>query len=452
MSHTSPPSVLKSLRQLQVAFWGRRVAHWLIRAAWLGLLVPTAFMAGYLWAGWEVHWQDWAIPMLLLSSLSVLWSMRPLTLWRIVRRLDRRLELQARLITALEISHGPNVSAYPDDNPVVEHLLQETVQIITLLRQKVRLLNRTFWLEMQALIAVAALLAALLMLDTFTPIVPTTAPLELPSTWQEPTADEVISSNPNLAQSIAPEEVNTEPFTNEDLQTALQILAKVLRSHAVTHSIAEAIDQGELDRAAEGLRRLADQLDDLSEQARAELGGLLQEAADKIGNMAPSLTEPLQAGSNALANDDLLEAGQALEELAKVLEEIEDDPAEVAESRPVEEQPIVPEQSAEMEQEQLAPQDETIDDNPTENDVEQDEPPDDESLDVEGDPMELESDPELEERVVQAADPEAEASEAQTQDAPFTRQPLDAPSQELGPDPLTYPWEKREVIRRYFTP
>ena len=47
---------------------------------------------------------------------------------------------------------------------------------------------------------------------------------------------------------------------------------------------------------------------------------------------------------------------------------------------------------------------------------------------------------------------DAEASEEQTEDAPFTKQPLTSPSQKLGADPLIYPWEKREIVRRYFTP
>jgi hypothetical protein len=402
-------------------------------------------MAGYLWLGWEVHWHDWALPMLVISALSILWSMRPITLWRIVRRLDGRLGLQARLVTALEVSQGSKTTE--EENPVVECLLQETTQITNSLHQQVRLLNRTFWSEMQALIAVGGLLGALLMLDALTPRIPTVPPVELPSTWQEPTAAEVIAENPQLAEAIAPEQVETDPFKDEDLQTALQILAEVLRDHATTHSIAEAIDRGDLKEAAEGLRRLADQLDNLSDAARTQLGDSLQEGADKIGEAAPSFTGPLQAGSEALDNDDLIGAGQALEELAQVLEQIEDSPAEVAEQKPVESQPISPD---DLDETQLSPQEETIDENSQSKEPEP--PEEEEQLDAEGPPLELESDPDLDERVVESADSDAEAGEEQTEDAPFTRQPLDISSQELGPDPLTYPWEKREVIRRYFTP
>jgi hypothetical protein len=183
------------------------------------------------------------------------------------------------------------------------------------------------------------------------------------------------------------------------------------------------------------------------------LGDSLQEAADKIGDIARSFTEPLQAGSTALDNDDLLTAGQALEDLAKVIDQIETDPAEVAEYKPLEQDSIPPPDPVELEQDPEAPQQENTQ-SPVENQLEEDEqPPEEERLGVEGEPLELESDPEQEEdKVVESADPDAEASDEETESTPFTRQPLITPSQELGPDPLIYPWQKREVVRRYFTP
>jgi len=167
-----------------------------------------------------------------------------------------------------------------------------------------------------------------------------------------------------------------------------------------------------------------------------------------MGDMAPSLSEPLQAGSQALDKNDLPQAGKALEELAKAIEQVEDTPAEVAHPKPFE-QLTVPAQQTPLE-----PKDETQPDNPDKNPPQEEKQPpaEEERLEAEGQPLELESDPQTEEKVVQAADPNAEAADKQTEDTPFTRQPLNSPSQELGRDPLTYPWEKREVIRRYFTP
>ncbi len=448
MSQTIAPA-LDSLRQLQVKFWVRRAIYGFIRAAWLALLVPVIVMMGYLWAGWDVAWYVWMPLMMLVGLVVLLWSMRPIKMQRIAHRMDNRLDLQTRLTTAYEVSHAPNADAQAN-NPVVQSLYEETEEITDSLREDVRLMNRSMWTEIQALIAVAAVLGALLMADALAPRLPEVAPADIPATWQEPRANELSSDTPPLAEAIAPEEANTSPQHEEDFQKALEILADVLRDHAVTHAIAEAIDQTDTQLAANNLRRLADQLEDLSPQTRQEVGGLFEEAATKINTIAPSITAPLQAGSDALAADDLLAAGEAIEELARVIEQIEDDPTDVAEYKPVEEEQIEQPESVEMEQEPPPQQQQQ---QTEEQQMEEKEPPpEEERLSVEGDPLEIESDPETEEKVIEAADPDAEATEEEAEGSPFTRQPLISTNQELGPDPLVYPWEQREVVRRYFTP
>ena len=83
---------------------------------------------------------------------------------------------------------------------------------------------------------------------------------------------------------------------------------------------------------------------------------------------------------------------------------------------------------------------------------EQDQPTEAERLALEGQPLELDSDSEqLDEQVLQPAELDAEAGDSMTEDSPFARGSANA-SADLGPDPLTYPWDKREIIRRYFTP
>jgi len=461
--HSSPLPLFRSIRRLRTAFWQRRVAQWLVRATWLALLVPTIFMAGYLWLGWQVGFYDWLVPMLVVGLLSLFWSMRPINLGKMVHRLDNHLKLRARLVTAFEASQTPE--AYEEaGNSVVQRLLQEAVNLTVGMRRRVNVFSRGFWLEMQALIAVAALLSALLMLDAFIPRTPDALPVELPSAGQEPEAEDVIPPDPQLSE---PPIQQTQASGGEQLQRALQILADALRDQAVTRSVSEAIDRGDLGEAANDLRRVADQLEALSEETRAQLGDSLQEAADKIGSDAPSLTEPLQAGSDSFDRNDLRGAGQSLEDVAEVLESIEDSPQESAEAESDEGGSGESEQGeGESQEQESESQEEPGQPDPQgeENgqgggdgagDSDNPDPPptEEERLAMEGQPLELESDPdELEDRVLQPAELEAEAGDKQTQDSPFARQPLNATNTELGPDPLTYPWEKRDVIRRYFTP
>lgn len=457
------PPLLRSLRRLRGAFWRRRVLLWLVRAAWLALLVPIAFMAGYLWLGWQVRWQDWLIPMVLVGLLSFLWSMRPIRLDKMTERLDRRLGLRARLITAYEVGDTPS-KAGQADNLVVQRLLQESVNILISLRRHVHSFSRGFWVEMQALIAVAALLAALLMLDALSPRLPNATPVELPPSWEEPKADAVLPPDAELfPPPFQPEPQVQQPLSREQLEQALEALADAMRDQAVTRSIAEALDRGDLGEAAAGLRRLADQLGELSEQARGELGQSLQEAAESVGGNAPDLTEPLQSGSSALGQDNLRAAQQALEQLAEAIESLQEMPQESAQAQPESSgQPQENSQSQSGESQEAPAEENPGDQLPegggsgagagAEGEGNDQAASEEERLAVEGQPLELESDEEQEERVLQPAELSAEAGDERTQDSPFARQPANRNPGDLGPDPLAYPWEKRDVIRRYFTP
>ncbi|MCK6626346.1 MAG: hypothetical protein L6R45_14365 [Anaerolineae bacterium] len=464
MSQPSPPPLLRSLQRLRGAFWRRRAALWLVRAVWLALLVPTLFMAGYLWLGWQPVWYYWLSPMLLVGFLALLWALRPIWLKKMAGRLDRRLGLRARLITAFEVGQAAQRTNQAD-NLVAQRLLQESVNILIDLRRHIRTLGRGFWLELQALIAVAALLAALLMLDALTPQLPNATVVELPASWQEPKAEAVLPPDAELfPPPFAQEPQIQQIMSQEQTQQALEALADALRDQAVTRSIAEALDRGDLSGAAEGLRRLADQLGELSEQARGELGQAMQEAAESMGENAPGLTGPLQSGSNALEQNDVRAAQQALEALAEAIESAQDAPQESAQAQPEGSgQPQEnsgepqPGEGQEETQEGQNPADQPQEgqgsgagsgeegeggDQPTS---------EEERLGVEGQPLELESDPASEERVLQPAELDAEAGDETAEDSPFARQTTHT-NGDLGPDPLAYPWQKRDVIRRYFTP
>ncbi len=466
----------RSLRRLQAAFWRRRVVHWLIRAAWLALLVPTLFMAGYLWLDWRAHWSYWLFPMVGIILGSMLWAVRPISLKKIAYRLDKRLGFRAQLITAYKVSQAANDL----DNLVVHRLLHEGVNVVVNIRQEVRIFNRTLWLEMQALIGVLVLLGAMLLLDALNPRLPNATLVELPPPLPEPAADEVIPPNPQLFPPPFAPEIQVQALSGEAVQQALEALADALRDLAVTRAAAEAIDRGDLAGAAESLRGLADQLGELSEEARAELGDTLGEAADDVGDGVPGLSEPLQDGSQALGADNLGQAGQALADLAETLEALQETPQETAqapeESQSGEESQAQAETgnnpAAETEQPQAgetenppaesgeegtepAEQPAEAGDGAGEGDGEgegEDQPTEAERLALEGQPLELESDSEqLDEQVLQPAELDAEAGDRLTEDSPFGRSSANA-STDLGPDPLTYPWDKREIIRRYFTP
>jgi hypothetical protein len=408
-------------------------------------------IAGYLWRGWQIPWQIWLGVMMIVAIIAIMWPLRPINLKKMTHRVDGLLGLRAQLITAFEVSQvNPTQGTTQTDNPVVQQLVRDTVHVTIGLRRQVKPFGRGFWLEVQMLIAVAAILGAMLLFDLIRPEIPNMPPVDLPQAGQEPQADEVIPPDPRLQQPPP----QLQALSEANLRSILQILADALRDQAITYAVAEAIDRNDLEGAAESLRRLADQLDDLSGEAHRELADSLQEAADNIGGEAPAITDPLERGSQALGINNLAGAGRALEELAEILEELD-------ETTPQSEQ-------AESGSESNEPGDTESESNEPDEAAEQesgsgdgsgqagtgDQPPgeEEERLPIDGQPLELESELETEERVLQPSELDAQAGEEQTADSPFTRQPLNAAGNDLGPDPLSYPWEKREIIRQYFTP
>jgi hypothetical protein len=443
---TNALPLIRILQRLREAFWRRRVLHWVVRATWLALLVPTVVMAGYLWYDWQVPWNIWLVLMMLVGFSSLLWSLRPISLKKMAHRLDNLLEMRSQLITAYEVSYTANRTGYVD-NPIAEQLVQNAVRTAVALRRQVAVLGRGFWLEVHALIAIAALLGAMLLVDALSPRIPSAAEIELPASGQEPKADEVIPPDPVLMPPPP------QPISQAQLQAALEALADALRDQAVSRAAAEALDRGDLGGAAEELRRLADRLEGLSEQARQQLGESLQEAADNMGESVTSLSQPLQSGSQALERSDSSGASQALEQLAEALDSLDQGQEESPQQSGSEPQPAAPgSEEGQAGQDGNGGGDGTGDGSGGEGEdgllAEEEE-----RLPIDGEPVELESESELDDRVLQPSELDAQATgDERTSDSPFARQPLNAAGDDLGPDALSYPWEKRDIIRQYFTP
>ena len=108
------------------------------------------------------------------------------------------------------------------DNLVVHRLLHEGVNVVVNIRHEVRIFNRTFWLEMQALIGVLVLLGAMLLLDALNPRLPNATVVELPPPLPEPAADEVIPPNPQLFPPPFAPEMQVQALSGEAVQQALE--------------------------------------------------------------------------------------------------------------------------------------------------------------------------------------------------------------------------------------
>jgi hypothetical protein len=431
---TPAPPFIRTLERLRLTFWRRRVGRGLVRAAWLALLPPILALVFWLWGGQPVPVYGWLTASGGLAGAALLWAMRPIGLEKMTRRLDELLHARAQLITAYEVSQLPPAAA----NPVANQLLQQAVDLAIGARRRLAGVGRGFWLELHALLALPAILAALLLLDALSPPLPRPAPLELPPAGQEPGAEAL----PPLEAQLQPPPFQPPPLSPAQVQAALEALAEALRDQAVSNPVAAALDRGDLAGAAEAVRGIADRLPQLSPGAKAELGQALTEAARNMGE-TPGFSAPLQAGGAALADDDPGPAGAALDQVAQTLDRL-------AESRP---------------QTEAAPQPDPLDESASgapapggaeagESERGGGEPSPEEAgrLPQAGEPVELPADSDLAGRVLQPAPLETTPGDRRTTEAPFARRPLAPPVDELGADPLSYPWDKREIVRRYFTP
>jgi len=119
------------------------------------------------------------------------------------------------------------------------------------------------------------------------------------------------------------------PAASSDPGT-LSALADALRDQGITRQAAEALDQGNPASAADALRELADQMGEISPEAREALAAALREAARAIQRAQPDLADQMRATADALQFGDAVAGAAGLEALADALERQPSSSASVA--------------------------------------------------------------------------------------------------------------------------
>ncbi len=102
-------------------------------------------------------------------------------------------------------------------------------------------------------------------------------------------------------------------------QLGLSELASSLSDASVMRDVATGINAGDFVSAANAVRALAENSDQLSPQARAELASALAQAATRTSGLTPELAEAARQASNSLLNQGASENRQALEQLAEAI-------------------------------------------------------------------------------------------------------------------------------------
>ncbi len=242
---------------------------------------------------------------------------------RTARMLDRSFDLKERLTTALD-HLGRGVPREGERATVVYLQMADAANAVTELRRQRSLGVRVPVRELVLIVFWGLLLAALFFLRGVGGGLPQmtagAVPRFTPAVERPPEPQPVDDAAAAAETAPSVEDVMRLSERSSEAQRDLQALARALDDHAVTRSAAEAIARGDYDAAAEELRDLAPNADDLSPAARQELARDLDQAASEMspGSENTELGDGERGGRTApgrrVAREGMSELGDAVEQ------------------------------------------------------------------------------------------------------------------------------------------
>ncbi len=457
------PALQRQLERLASDRWARRGVRTFLRMVTLGISLWAIGVGAHWLFGWpldETLLYAAVLGCVIVGAVSLL---RPRMKAReVARRLDRRFDLQEQISTALEVNSQKQVEG------VAAFLVGKAQKNTQQIQAYTNKHQRMPWVEMVALLAMLLFAGGLFLLVNLDnrsvaarpplPIPPLAPPLELP----EDTPPDPFGEGGGEGQqeqgagSGGNEEQQDQEGGAEDQaasasgsdQQSMQELADAMRDLSATRPAAESLDQGDTTGAAQSLRELADQSEQLSEETRRELAGALREASNNIDQHDPELGQQVRESASGLEQGPQ-QSANALEDLADAVEELGEgeEPQQQAQAQPQEQAP----QEGQSEQAGQGAGDAGNDPPPSQQ-RESPRPP--ERLDVDGVPLELQGGDEGD------ASAEGDADEP-TDDQPganegagrFERNQSEDDTQiDVGDDPLSIPTDLRDVVQEYFSP
>jgi len=306
------PDVLPSLRTVARILRQRRRLRLAVRATWLALAVwCIGLFARLIGISLQPFLMLGLAILVLLVGLAYAWLSHP-SLARLAHGLDDHYELSQQLSTAVEVTRRGATYG------VETRLLSETQGLLSRMRRYFASQPLVPWREVETLVAVALL--AIGLTAATSPLLPIAqAPVALPDLPAPAVPTDVAQPLPSdqpVAEKEEPQQLTPEA------QAASDAIADALRDNGATRSAAEALDQGNPEEAASDLRELADQADQLSDQARNDIAEGLRGAADQLRESQPGLADQLEQQADALERGGQ-EAAQALEDLARTVEQLD---------------------------------------------------------------------------------------------------------------------------------
>lgn len=338
----------RRLRLIRSALWGPR-------GVLVGLAVGVIVALISRVRPWLLPEQiAWATGLFTLGVLMIvlgwLW-LRPQPVQRAARYFDRRFALQERTSTALELTGG----AIPAPPALFERQLDDAVRRAQAVNVSAHLPLRLRWLELAAMLALGALLAALLLTHN-----PQTRQLLAERALEQAIANQAASLERQLEEidrnsALTPEEQEAlrrplgealEVLRQQDLsqQEAIAALseaqqqlremsdgmlegerrpyrdaARALAGAEALSDLARALDEPDLGAAASAAEQAARDLDQTSAAEREAMAERLEQAANALSDSDVALGEQMREAAEALRKGDLEQAQESMREAAESL-------------------------------------------------------------------------------------------------------------------------------------
>jgi hypothetical protein len=307
--------------EIQDRIWRQRLIIIALRALALICLAEIAVCGVAIRIQTQPSVTALAIPAAFVLAMAFVyaWLQRP-TRVGLARFLDQGYGLDASLATSLELAQGQM------DSRLAPHILNQAARTAYRIGRTRRLrLHRVAQEQVLALgLAVITLGIVLLLFlandlnrHAFVPVP------HLPDVKQaqQATSD---PNNPQAAlqdQQLTPEQIQQLAVQSAQAQQDLQRLADALNDDSATKQVAQDIQNGDYNAAAQNLQQVANNLDQVSQSAQQQIGQDLQQAANGNTDGNQNLTQAEQQASQALQQGNPSDASQALRNLANQVQQ-----------------------------------------------------------------------------------------------------------------------------------
>lgn len=303
-----------------------------LRVAWLTAGIYLAlYCAEQLWGyapGTPVRLLLLGAPALLaLIALFLPWP-RPS---RLAWRLDRLYGLHE------QVSTGWEVSSRDGDGQLEALLVADAAALMPRVTWRVLWRGWAIMPDLLSLLTVGVLYALVFGASwTISPVqLPQTEVARLPAPGRDPTMEEVLPSGipgveapmqavSDTADAAAQGASMRSPATDE----ALRQLGQALANQAATHDAGQALQQGNLQGAADEMESLADRIGQLSPETRGEMASAFEEAAQNISQEGlpeeQQLAQEMSELAEQLNREGDLDAREQMDDVAEALRQLDE--------------------------------------------------------------------------------------------------------------------------------